>query len=76
MIFAAINITATGVIESSIVYGIVHAIWTCIKWGFKHLETESGRIIQAHVKNGHKARFKHCFEDDCAIQPALGTELS
>lgn len=74
MIFADINITGTGVVESTIVYGIVHSIWTGIKWGLKHLETEAGQVIHAHVKNNHRVRFKHCFEDSCAI-PGTAPDL-
>lgn len=60
-----INITVAEIITSVILYGLVHGIWTGIKWGLKHLETEAGQIIEVHVKNGHSARLKHCTEDGC-----------
>lgn len=44
---------------------------------------ERNRIIKAHVKNGHLARFLHCLDGDCAtlqksskqrpVQPELPT---
>lgn len=60
-----ITITTGQVIESTIMFGIIHAIWACIKWGLKHLETDTGRIIDKHVKDGHHQRLTHCFEAGC-----------
>lgn len=60
-----ITITTGQVIESTIIYGCVHTIWTCIKWGIKHLETDTGRIINRHVKDGHHKRLTRCFEASC-----------
>lgn len=61
-----IHLTVADVITSFIVYGIVHAAWTGVKWCLRQLETEAGRIIEGHVKNGHEARFKYCFKGSCA----------
>lgn len=61
-----VHLTLTEIITSVIIYGIVHSIWSVIKWCIKQLETEAGKIILAHVRSGHDSRFKHCFEDGCA----------
>lgn len=69
----SINITPVGVIESTIMYGIVHAIWLAIKWFAGRLKKEAkkaarrerNRIIHRHVKTGHEGRLKHCDDNDC-----------
>lgn len=61
-----IHITTGAVITSTVIYGIVHAIWTGLKWGLRHLESDTGRIIEVHVKDGHHKRLTHCFEGGCA----------
>jgi hypothetical protein len=65
-----INLTLQEVMTATVLYGIVHGIWVVAR----HLETETGRIIKSHVKSGHKAHFKECKEDSCAM--AVGIELS
>jgi hypothetical protein len=64
-----INITPVGVIESTLMYGIVHAIWIVIKWFGKRLEKEvrqeRNQIIKTHVKTGHEGRLKHCVDEAC-----------
>lgn len=68
-----INITATGVIESTIMYGVVHGIWLGIKWFIgraekelkKEVRRERNRIIHSHVKTGHGGRLKHCVDEAC-----------
>lgn len=65
-----INITTGAVITSTVIYGIVHAIWSGIKWGLRHLQTDTGQIINKHVKDGHHVRLTKCYQDACA---KLGT---
>lgn len=64
-----INITPTGVVESTIMYGVVHAIWSGAKIIFrqaeKEMRLERNRIIHRHVKSGHKGHPLHCFDDVC-----------
>ena len=59
-----INITPAGVIESTIMYGIVHGVWTVAKRlgfaAYKEVRAERNRIIKRHVKAGHESRLKHC----------------
>lgn len=69
-----IHLSVADVITSFIVYGIVHAAWSGVKWCLRHLETEAGHIIESHVKNGHEARFKYCFKDSCAIRPGTAPD--
>jgi hypothetical protein len=66
-----IHLTANEIATATILYGIVHGIWMIIR----HLETQTGRIIKAHVKNGHRSRFEQCGEESCALT-TLETELS
>lgn len=66
MTISDISITAGGVIESTIIYGIVHGIWVIIKWLIKQVEHKTAEEIRAHVKNGHNTRFKYCLEGSCA----------
>lgn len=64
-----INITPTGVLESTIMYGVVHAIWKGIKWcasaAYREARKERNRIIHNHVKTGHEGRLKHCIDEAC-----------
>lgn len=64
-----INITPTGVIESTIMYGIVHGVWLLIKnftkTAYKEARAERNRIIKRHVKTGHEGRLKHCIDEAC-----------
>lgn len=64
-----INITAATVIESTIMYGLVHGIWLLIKnaakTAYKEARRERNRIIRAHVKAGHESRLKHCVDEAC-----------
>jgi hypothetical protein len=64
-----INITAATVVESTLMYGIVHGIWLLIKnaakTAYKEARRERNRIIRAHVKAGHESRLKHCIDDAC-----------
>jgi hypothetical protein len=64
-----INLTAGGVLESTIMYGVVHGIWVGIRWitnrSAAELRRERNRIIHHHVKNGHDDRLKHCKADAC-----------
>lgn len=64
-----INVTPTGVLESTIMYGIVHAIWSGVKIvfkiGIKEARAERNRIIKRHVKGGHEDRLKHCIDEGC-----------
>lgn len=66
-----LHLTLADLLTSTIIYGIVHGTWKVIMWCIRGLETEAGRIIDAHVKSGHEDRFKVCFTDTCAIP---GTE--
>lgn len=72
-----INVTPTGVVESTIMYGIVHAIWSGVKivfkLGVKEVRAERNRIIHNHVKAGHEGRLKHCIDEACLSlrRPAL-----
>lgn len=63
------NITPLGVIESTLMYGIVHTIWKIIKYFANRLERETraerNRIIQWHVKGGHNGRLKSCTDPQC-----------
>lgn len=65
MILANISITTAGIIESTIIYGIVHTIWMFINKALKHLETDAGQIITIHVKDGHHARLSKCIKEGC-----------
>lgn len=71
-----VNITPGAIIESTIIYGIVHGIWTCIKICLKKVEDEArrerNRIIRHHVKTGHNRRFKHCLDGECSSLRNLG----
>jgi hypothetical protein len=64
-----INITPAGVIESTLMYGIVHGVWLLLKKiaraGYKELRAERDRIIHNHVKAGHEGRLKHCIDEAC-----------
>lgn len=64
-----INITPTGVIESTVMYGIVHGIWIVGKRlgaaAYKEARAERNRIIHNHVKTGHEGRLKHCIDEAC-----------
>lgn len=64
-----INITPGGVIESTIMYGVVHGIWLLIKKftkaAYREARLERDRIIHNHVKTGHKGRLKHCVDEAC-----------
>jgi hypothetical protein len=64
-----INITPAGVIESTIMYGVVHGIWLLLKKGahaaYKEARAERNRIIHSHVKTGHEGRLKHCLDEAC-----------
>jgi hypothetical protein len=68
-----INITPAGVIESTVMYGVVHGIWLGIKWFIhraekelkKEMRRERNRIIHNHVKTGHEGRLKHCVDEAC-----------
>lgn len=64
-----INITPTGVIESTLMYGIVHGIWLLAKRvtkaAYKEVRLERNRIIHNHVKTGHEGRLKHCIDEAC-----------
>jgi hypothetical protein len=71
-----VNITPGAIIESTIIYGIVHGIWSCIKVCLKKAEDEArrerNRIIKHHVKTGHSSRFKHCLDGNCSSLQNLG----
>lgn len=73
-----VTITVGQVVESTIIYGFVHTFWMCTKWGLRHLESDTGRIIDQHVKAGHHARLQYCFEGTCkklGVSLTPGTEL-
>lgn len=55
--------------DTVILYGFGHGVWAVIKHFSRKLETETGKIIRHHVKNGHDNRFKWCFKDDCGTIP-------
>lgn len=63
------NITPLNVLESTLMYGIVHSIWKILKYLFNKAEKETraerNRIIQRHVKAGHKGRLKECLDEAC-----------
>jgi hypothetical protein len=65
------DISIEAITVAVIMYGIVRAIWFVIKFCERRLQTEVGRVIDRHVKSGHKDRFKHCGEGSCAT-PELG----
>ena len=71
-----INITPAGVIESTLMYGIVHGVWLIIKRlgkeAYREARIERDKIIHAHVKAGHKSRLKHCVDDACINLQTLG----
>ena len=75
-----INITPTGVLESTLMYGIVHGVWLVLKkftkLAYDEARAERNRIIHSHVKSGHKGRLKHCIDDACASlrKPAPGQQ--
>jgi len=50
-------------------YGIVHTIWKFIKFVANRVEQETrderNRIIEWHVKAGHKDRLKACNDPTC-----------
>jgi hypothetical protein len=64
-----INITPAGVLESTIMYGIVHGVWLVGKKlgviTYKEVRAERNRIIHRHVKTGHETRLKQCPDDEC-----------
>lgn len=64
-----INITPAGVIESTLMYGIVHGVWLLLKkigkTAYKEVRAERDRIIHNHVKSGHEGRLKHCIDEAC-----------
>lgn len=66
------NITLAEVVTTTVMFGIVHGIWTTVKWGLRQLKTDTGKIIDKHVKEGHKNPLKHCFVKDCI---RLGTAV-
>lgn len=65
-----INLTPTSVIESTIMYGIVHGIWSISKMVVnrfgKEVREERDRIIHRHVKAGHECRLRECSDLICA----------
>lgn len=69
-----LNITTTGIVESTIIFGIVHTIWLVIKYVAKvvwklvvdEVRRERNRIIKHHVKAGHDSPLKHCMDVACA----------
>jgi hypothetical protein len=65
-----INLAPESIIESTIIYGLAHGIWSCIKIALKKVEdevrVERNRIIKHHVKTGHVSRFKHCLDGECS----------
>lgn len=69
-----INIPPHIILESTVIYGIVHLIWYCIKTIFNWLQhelreevrQERNRIINRHVKTGHDSRLKHCLDSECS----------
>lgn len=77
-----INITPINVIESTIMYGIVHGIWVILKMVYRKLEREArserNRIIKRHVKAGHGDRLKLCPDPDCLSlrNPVLSPQVS
>lgn len=68
-----VHITIADIITSFILYGIVHAAWSGVKWCLQQLETETGRIIDLHVKDRHTGPFKRCFKGSCAT-PGTGID--
>lgn len=64
-----INITPAGIIESTIMYGVVHGIWLLLKGGaksaYREARRERNKIIKRHVKAGHESRLKHCVDELC-----------
>lgn len=63
-------LTTTTILESTVTYGIVHAVWVGIRWVAKRVTTElrkeRNRIIRNHVKADHEGRLKHCLDEACA----------
>lgn len=60
------GITFDGIIAGITMYGICHGAWSLIKYLYRQLQTETGRIIHTHVKAGHIHRLKHCTIGNCA----------
>jgi len=74
-------LTTTTIIEATLTYGIVHAIWFSLKHISKEvtgeLRKERNHIIRNHVKTSHQGRLKHCLDDACASlrMPGLHSEV-
>lgn len=63
-----IHLTLENIITSTVLYGIVHSIYRALKYVLDYLKTESGQVIEAHAKSGHRARFEECVDGSCATR--------
>lgn len=61
-----VNITFAEVITTTVMFGIVHAIWSAIKWSLRQLKTDTGKTIHKHVTDGHHMRLTRCYTGACA----------
>lgn len=53
------EVTIPHLVTGSIVYGIIHGM-------FNESRRVRNQAIRLHTKSGHRARFRECFEDNCA----------
>lgn len=70
-----VHISASEVITGMLLYGIIHGTYKILGYFRKQLQTEAGRIIHQHIKDGHDSRLKHCVEASCATLGTLEGQL-
>lgn len=70
-----VHITASEIVTGMLLYGIIHGAYKILGYFRKQLQTEAGRIIHQHIKDGHNSRLKHCVEASCATLGMLEGRL-
>jgi hypothetical protein len=64
-----ITLTPTSIINSTILFGIIHLIYWSVKrfsvYALKEIGEERAKIIRRHKKDGHESRLKYCDHPDC-----------
>lgn len=64
------------IVTGFVVYGIIHRGHRMVQKAEKRLATvarkERNRVIDTHVKTGHKSRFSECQQQACASLRNLG----
>lgn len=60
-----VHISASEVITGMLLYGIIHGTYKILGYFRKQLQSEAGRIIHQHIKDGHETRLKRCVTDEC-----------